>query len=71
MEDVKRRRAIGGLLLALCQEPGLLAALEEPHHRPPWRPLLSEWLKSSDDLKVTEKENDHLFSLLLVILVIL
>ena len=56
MEDTKRRRAIGGLLLALCQEPGLLAALEEPHHRPPWRPMLSEWLKSSEELKVTEKE---------------
>ncbi|CAK9096421.1 Hypothetical protein SCF082_LOCUS45265 [Durusdinium trenchii] len=28
----------------------------EPHHRPPWRPKLSEWLKSSQDLKVSDKD---------------
>ena len=56
LPEEKRRRHVGGLLLALAQEPGLVAALEEPHHRPPWRPMLCEWLANSNDLKVTEKE---------------
>lgn len=56
LPEEKRRKHVGGLLLAVCQEPGLLAALEEPHHRPPWRPMLCEWLATSSDLKVTDKE---------------
>lgn len=28
---------------------------QEPHHRPPWRPMLCEWLATSSDLKVTDK----------------
>eukprot|EP00435_Cladocopium_sp_Y103_P013537 s420_g3.t1 len=60
LPEEKRRKHVGGLLLAVCQEPGLLAALEEPHHRPPWRPMLCEWLATSSDLKVTDKDRERM-----------
>jgi len=52
----QQKKDIGGLLLALCQEPGLLAALEEEDRRPPWRAKLNDWLATTKDLPVTPKE---------------
>jgi len=56
MPDNNKRKALGGLFLALAQEPGLLAALEEADRRPPWRAKLNEWLEKSTDLPVSDKE---------------
>eukprot|EP00930_Biecheleria_cincta_P035478 TRINITY_DN24399_c0_g1_i1.p1 TRINITY_DN24399_c0_g1~~TRINITY_DN24399_c0_g1_i1.p1 ORF type:complete len:4764 (+),score=1067.82 TRINITY_DN24399_c0_g1_i1:48-14339(+) len=56
LPEAKKKKAVGGLLLALAQEPGLLAALEEEDRRPPWRAPLHEWLKNSQDLPVNDKE---------------
>uniref|UniRef100_A0A7S1FB82 RZ-type domain-containing protein n=1 Tax=Noctiluca scintillans TaxID=2966 RepID=A0A7S1FB82_NOCSC len=52
----QQRRDIGGLLLALCQEPGLLAALEEEGRRPQWRKKLNDWLAHNKELPVNDKE---------------
>ena len=35
--------------------PAVAAIGQEPHHRPPWRPMLCEWLATTSDLKVTDK----------------
>jgi len=52
-----QKKAIAGLLLALCQEPGLLAALEDKEVGvPEWRPLLSKFLKTNDTLPVSPQE---------------
>jgi len=57
MHDIaQQKKDVAGLLLALCQEPGLLAALEEEDRKPPWRTKLNEWLEHTSDLPVTPKE---------------
>jgi hypothetical protein len=50
----KRKDYIGGLLLALCEEPGLNSALEDPAITPPWRPKLNDWLATNTMLPVTD-----------------
>ena len=52
----EQRRKISGLLLALTQEPGLTAALEERGRRPAWRAPLNQWLRETQELPVTGKE---------------
>eukprot|EP00416_Gambierdiscus_australes_P022298 CAMPEP_0171071764 /NCGR_PEP_ID=MMETSP0766_2-20121228/10492_1 /TAXON_ID=439317 /ORGANISM="Gambierdiscus australes, Strain CAWD 149" /LENGTH=896 /DNA_ID=CAMNT_0011528315 /DNA_START=23 /DNA_END=2713 /DNA_ORIENTATION=- len=52
----QQKRDIGGLMMALTQEPGLLAALEDMDRRPAWRMKLNEWLATTQDLPVTQKE---------------
>jgi len=55
----QQKRDIGGLILALCQEPGLYAALEVPGMEPPFRFPLSKWLAEPNlpaKLPVTYKE---------------
>jgi hypothetical protein len=54
--EADQRKYIGALLLALAQEPGLLAALEEPHRRPPWRQTLNDWLANTKDLQISDEE---------------
>jgi len=44
------------LLLALSQEPGLLAALEEEGREPAWRFKLNKWLEVNTNLPVTDQE---------------
>jgi hypothetical protein len=55
-DQAQRKRDIGGLLLALCQEPGLLSALEIPGKHPAWRPRLNEWLRTTEELPVSQSE---------------
>lgn len=52
----QQKKDIAGLLMALCQEPGLLAALDEPGRYPAWRPPLEEFLRTSRDLPVNDEE---------------
>merc|ERR1719230_423401 len=52
----QQKKDIAGLVVALCQEPGLLAALEEAGHHPPWRPKLHEFLETNKDLPVSNQE---------------
>eukprot|EP00928_Gymnodinium_smaydae_P026162 TRINITY_DN20620_c1_g3_i2.p1 TRINITY_DN20620_c1_g3~~TRINITY_DN20620_c1_g3_i2.p1 ORF type:complete len:2734 (+),score=683.56 TRINITY_DN20620_c1_g3_i2:907-8202(+) len=54
--EAQQRLDIVGLLTALCQEPGLHAALEVDDRRPPWRSILNAWLKKTDLLPVSDKE---------------
>jgi len=53
--EEQQKNDIAGLLMALCQEPGLLAALEVDR-KPPWRTKLNDWLASTTDLPVSERE---------------
>jgi hypothetical protein len=50
----QQKKYVAGLLWALCQEPGLLAALEEEGHAPPWRAELNKWLATTQVLPVTD-----------------
>jgi len=54
--EEQRKRDLGGLLLALCQEPGLHSALESPGRHPPWRKKLNAWLAEAKDLPVSNQE---------------
>eukprot|EP00971_Amphidinium_carterae_P161955 3210650-Amphidinium_carterae.1 len=50
-----QRRLQAALVLALCQEPGLLSALEDDKKPPAWRAELSGWFKNSQDLVVSDR----------------
>lgn len=54
-DEQQKRRYIAGLLLALCQETGIMAALEDGE-KPPWRLALNSWLANSKELPVNDKE---------------
>lgn len=54
--SAQQRKDVAGLLMALCQEPGLHAALEEEDRRPPWRQMLHDWLQQTPLLPVSTKE---------------
>eukprot|EP00928_Gymnodinium_smaydae_P026157 TRINITY_DN20620_c0_g3_i1.p1 TRINITY_DN20620_c0_g3~~TRINITY_DN20620_c0_g3_i1.p1 ORF type:complete len:2296 (+),score=626.34 TRINITY_DN20620_c0_g3_i1:937-6888(+) len=59
--EYQRRRNVGALLLALCAEPGMLAPLEEDARaRPPWRSVLTTWLKTNKELPVNSRERNLL-----------
>jgi len=49
----QQKRDIAALLMALCQEPGLLAALDEEGRYPQWRKPLQDFLQEDSDLPVT------------------
>ncbi|CAK0875561.1 unnamed protein product, partial [Prorocentrum cordatum] len=54
--EEQRKRDLGGLLLALCQGPGLHSALESPGRHSPWRKKLNAWLAETTDLAVSTQE---------------
>eukprot|EP00927_Polykrikos_kofoidii_P043511 TRINITY_DN37576_c0_g1_i1.p1 TRINITY_DN37576_c0_g1~~TRINITY_DN37576_c0_g1_i1.p1 ORF type:complete len:1623 (-),score=285.47 TRINITY_DN37576_c0_g1_i1:81-4868(-) len=56
LPPAQQKSCMGGFLMALIQEPGLLSALEEKDRRPPWRQTLNTWIATTDKLPITEKE---------------
>jgi hypothetical protein len=51
-----QKQDIGALMMALTQEPGLLAALEDRDRKPAWRAKLNEWIATTPKLPVDDRE---------------